>query len=269
MQNNSNITVIIPIYSLDDKTKSLFANAIKSVEEQIVLPNEVMIVVPADSNDLDYIKSYDYGKLKDIITIQSNNGETDFCSQINLGIKNAKSDWISILEQDDELAKIWLKNVVEYQNAYPEVEMFMPIIVDVDPNNSFIGTTNEACLANGFSDALGYLDNGSLLAYQNFSIDGIVMKKSLIDEYGGFKKNIKLTFAYEFLLRMTFKDVKIMVIPRFGYKHVNQREGSLFQQYRDNMNPNEANWWLTQAKKEYYFPNDREIIYSDMQPISA
>jgi hypothetical protein len=31
---------------------------------------------------------------------------------------------------------------------------------------------------------------------------------------------------------MTFKDVKVMVIPRFGYKHVNQREESLFANYR-------------------------------------
>ena len=27
------------------------------------------------------------------------------------------------------------------------------------------------------------------------------------------------------------------------------------------MDPVEANWWLSQAKKEYYFDNERDITY--------
>jgi hypothetical protein len=52
-----------------------------------------------------------------------------------------------------------------------------------------------------------------------------------------------------------------MVIPRFGYKHVNQREGSLFHSYRETIDPVEARWWLSAAKKEYYFAKDRQITY--------
>ena len=90
------------------------------------------------------------------------------------------------------------------------------------------------------------------------------MKKSLIIEHGGFKSNLKLTFAYEFLLRMTFKDVKTMVIPKFGYKHMNNRENSLFKKLNDEMNIVERNWWLAQAKKEYFFPNQRDITYEEI-----
>jgi hypothetical protein len=60
---------------------------------------------------------------------------------------------------------------------------------------------------------------------------------------------------------MTFKDVRTMVIPRFGYKHVNQRTGSLFNEYRNSIDPVEARWWLSAAKKEYYFAKDRQITY--------
>jgi hypothetical protein len=91
----------------------------------------------------------------------------------------------------------------------------------------------------------------------------MVMSKEVFEANGGLKSNIKLTFIYEFLLRMTFKDVKVMVIPRFGYKHLNQREGSLFNSYKNDMNPVEANWWLDKAKKEYYFDNEREIVYEE------
>jgi hypothetical protein len=89
------------------------------------------------------------------------------------------------------------------------------------------------------------------------------MKKSLYEEFGGFKPSMKLTFIYEFLLRMTFKDVRTMVIPRFGYKHVNQRPSSLFDTYRETMDPVEAKWWLAQAKKEYYFAKDRNTTYQE------
>jgi hypothetical protein len=54
-----------------------------------------------------------------------------------------------------------------------------------------------------------------------------------------------------------------MVIPRFAYKHVNQRPNSLFAQYSKELTPVEAKWWLAQAKKECYFAKDREITYQE------
>lgn len=262
-ETNSNISIILPVYKLDDKTKELLNNAIKSVEDQIVKPNELLLVVDKnDTDSLNYVKSIDFKTIKDIVTIIENEtGNTDFCSQFNLGVSKAKSQWVSLLESDDEYSKIWFKNVVEHQLAYPDVELFLPIIVDVNSDNQFLSLTNEATWANSFSDKLGFLDNQALEAYQNFNIDGMVIKKETYEQFGGLKKNMKLTFVYEFLLRMTLKSVKTMTIPRFGYKHTNQREGSLFHLYSQTMNPVEAKWWLDKAKKEQYFPKDREITY--------
>lgn len=261
MKEQTNISVILPVHLLDEVTKTLFNNAIQSIAEQIIKPSEVVIVVPKGSEVSEYIKTTDFGVLNDIVTIAENDGATDFASQINFGVKVSKSDWFSILEMDDEYAKIWFKNVVEYRAAHTDVDIFLPIIVDVDNKNAFIGFTNEAVWANSFSDELGILDNNALIAYQNFNIDGMVIKKSVYNEFGGFKSNIKLTFIYEFLLRMTFKSGKVMIIPKFGYKHINQRDGSLFATYKETINPAEARWWLAQAKKESYFQKDRVITY--------
>ncbi len=261
MKEMTNISVILPIHDLNEITKGLFAIAVKSVEEQLVLPDELLIVVPKDSEVNKYVKAFDFGSLKGIVTIVENSGEVDFASQINLGVQMIKSEWFSILEYDDEYSKIWFKNVVKYRKAHPEVAVFLPIIVDTDGGGSFIGLTNEAVWANSFSDELGILDLNSLLTYQNFNTDGVVMSKSVFQELGGFKPNIKLTFIYEFLLRATFKDTKVMVIPRFGYKHMNLRDGSLFSQYKATLDPVEAKWWLSQAKKEYYYEDDRKITY--------
>jgi hypothetical protein len=261
MGKNTNISVILPVHELNEETKILFNNSIQSVADQIVRPDELVIVVPKDSEVASYVKSLDFGDLKSIVTIAENEGETDFASQTNYGVSVAKSDWVSFLEYDDEYSKIWFSNVVKYREAHTDVEIFMPIIVDVDANKQFIGLTNEAVWAQSFSDELGILDNNALLTYQNFNIDGIVIKKSLINDFGGFKPSIKLTFIYEFLLRMTFKAVRTMVIPRFGYMHMNQRNGSLFSSYKETLNPTEAKWWLAQAKKEYYFAKDRNTTY--------
>jgi hypothetical protein len=260
-ETKSNISVILPVHELTDETKQLFSNAIKSVADQKVIPEELVIVTPKDSETAKYIKSFEFDSLSEIVSIVENDGETDFASQINLGVSKAKCDWVSFLEFDDEYANIWFKNVVEYREAYENFDIFMPLIVDVDKKNSFIGFTNEAVWAAGFSDEMGVLDLNSLLTYQNFNIDGIVMRKSIFEEYGGFKPSIKLTFIYEFLLRMVFKDAKVMTIPRFGYKHANQRDGSLFDTYKNTIDPVEARWWLSQAKKEYYFNKDRNITY--------
>jgi glycosyltransferase involved in cell wall biosynthesis len=257
----SNVTVIVPIHELTEETKPLFAVAVQSIAQQTLMPDEVLIVTPAKSETLTYLKDYDFGTIKSIVRVVENEGETDFCSQFNLGVSEAKTEFVSLLEYDDEYAKIWFKNAAKYMEAYPEVDIFLPIIADVDGNGQFIGTTNEAVWAYRFSDEMGLLDSNSLLAYQNFNIDGMVIRKSLFDEFGGFKSAIKLTFIYEFLLRMVHNDVKVMTIPRFGYKHVNMRDGSLFHTYSQEMDPVESKWWLDKAKKEFYFTKSREITY--------
>ena len=263
MSNKTDVTVILPVHELADSTKPLFDIAIQSINEQTVAPDKVLIVTPKGSETYKYISTYDFGKNKKIFEVLENDGETDFCNQINFGVSKVKTTFLSILEYDDEYAKIWFKNVVEYKDAYPEMDIFLPIIADVDGKGHFVGTTNEAVWAYRFSDEMGILDTNALLSYQNFNIDGMVIKKSLFDDFGGFKPSIKLTFIYEFLLRMTYNDAKVMTIPKFGYKHTNMREGSLFHSYTNELDPVESKWWLAQAKKEYYWPEDREITYND------
>jgi hypothetical protein len=262
--SKNDITVIIPVHDLSgDNTMEYFNNAIKSVETQTEQPDALMIVVPEGSDTEKTLKDYDFGNLKDKTTIVFNPGKTDFQSQLNYGVNEIETEWFVFLEMDDELSDKWIENVVLYKSAHDDVEIFLPIVVDVDEQGNFMGLTNEAVWANSFSEELGVLDNSSLLSYENFNIDGFACKKSIFDDFGGLKSNVKLTFIYEFLLRVTFNDAKIMVIPRFGYKHVNQREGSLFKSYQGEINPVEAKWWLSQAKKEYYFKNEREITYSE------
>jgi hypothetical protein len=129
----------------------------------------------------------------------------------------------------------------------------------------FAGFTNEATFAANFSQEMGYLTNETLLNYQNFQTSGMVFKKLIVEDFGGFKPSFKLTFPYEFLLRMTYNSAKIMTIPKIGYKHMNLREGSIFWEYKNGENKvgeSEVQFWVSSAKKEYFFSTDRNIKYS-------
>jgi len=259
-ENKNGISVILPIHELTDETKVLFGRAVQSILDQKTKPEGLIVVTPINSEALTYLEGFDFKDLN--VTIVKNEGKTDFSSQINLGVSKSKTEWFSILELDDEYSNIWFDNVVKYKEVYGDVGVFLPVIVDVNAKEEFIGFTNEAVWAAEFSDIMGQLDINCLLKYQNFNFGGMVMKKSIYEENGGLKASMKLTFIYEFFLRMVNLSVNIMVIPKFGYKHVNQREGSLFNDYKNNLSIDEARWWMATAKKEYYHTNDRNITYS-------
>jgi hypothetical protein len=190
--------------------------------------------------------------------------DPSYASQVNYGIENAKGTWVSLFEFDDEYSSIWFKNVQKYVESFPEVQMFLPVVVETDEKGLFAGFTNEATFAANFSQEMGILTNDTLQEYQNFQTAGSVFKKSIIEDFGGFKPSVKLTFIYEFLLRLTYNSVSIMTIPRLGYKHVNLREGSIFWNYKfggDKMIEDEVKFWIQTAKREYFFTDDRSIKY--------
>jgi hypothetical protein len=111
---------------------------------------------------------------------------------------------------------------------------------------------------------MGILTNEVLQTFQNFQTSGMVFNKAKYQEIGGMKSNLKLTFGYELFLRLTHNSVKIMTIPRIGYKHINLREGSIFWNYKngeDKIDQNEAKFWIDTAKKEYFFTTERDIKY--------
>lgn len=254
-----NITIIIPVHKIDDIYSEMLKNAITSVEN---FHNDVEVLIVAPTSIKKGLK--DLSQKLDI-TIVENKGETDFCSQVNLGIEKCKTEWFSILEMDDEYKPIWLKSMNEYILENPDVDVFFPIVKDVNVEGKFLSFTNESTWAYGFVDKQGFLDNETLLDYQNYQISGGLYRTQVVKDNGLLKENIELTFGYEFLLRLTHNGVKIFTVPRIGYQHVNFREDSLFWSFKNDENnkleEDEVKFWLDTAKKEFFFKNKREVKY--------
>jgi glycosyltransferase involved in cell wall biosynthesis len=268
MEEKLNLSVILPIKSsLALNFDEYFNKAITSLKNQMVGFEELIIVSSNEEQLKSYLESFDFGDLN--VVKLNYDGEPNYSSQINYGVSQAKGEWISFFEFDDEYASIWFKNVAKYIESYPEVQVFLPVVVDTDEKAVFVGFTNEATFAANFTQEMGMLSNETLHDYQNFQTAGSVIKKSVIEDFGGFKSSIKLTFVYEFLLRLTYNSVPIMTIPRLAYKHTNLREGSIFWNYKNSepkMLEDEVKFWVATAKKEYFFTDDRVIKY---QPENA
>lgn len=261
------VSVILPINSSKQRDFDiLFDRAVKSLQIQLTDINELVIVHTDEDGLKSKLEGYDYSGIT--VNFIENKGDFDFSSQMNLGVKNAKSKWVSILEFDDEYSSIWFKNVNRFVNAYPEVDAFLPLVVDTDEKGMFVGFTNEATFAASLNSEIGYLTNDVLMAYQNFQSSGMVIKKEIYLENGGFKSSMRLTFVYEFLLRLTYNSVNIMTIPRIGYKHMNLREGSIFWNYKngnEKISDKEVSFWIESAKKEHFFTSDRNIKFEPEQ----
>lgn len=265
MNNTLSLSVILPIKSAKAKDfTEYFEKAIASLKNQLVGFQELVIVHTQEQTLIDHLASYDFGELNVTKLLWDKN--PNYCDQINFGIKNAKSTWVSLFEFDDEYSSIWFKNVKQYIDSYPQTQMFLPVVVETDEKGLFAGFTNEATFAANFSQEMGILTNETLQEYQNFQTAGSVIKKSVIEDFGGFKSSMKLTFIYEFLLRLTYNSVSIMTIPKLGYKHVNLREGSIFWNYKhgeEKMIEDEVKFWIQAAKREYFFTDDRVIKYQN------
>jgi len=263
MENKISLSIVLPIKSSKVRDfDEYFNKAIESIKNQKVEVEELLIVHTLEESLIDKLNSYDFGKLN--VTKLLWDKEPNFCSQVNFGIQNAKGTWVSLFEFDDEYSSIWFDNVLKYSKSFPDVQMFLPVVVETDEKGVFAGFTNEATFAANFTQEMGYLSNETLQDYQNFQTAGCVFKKSIIDDFGGLKSSIKLTFIYEFLLRLTYNSVSIMTIPRLGYKHTNMREGSIFWNYKfgdEKITDDKVRFWIQTAKKEYFFTDDRVIKY--------
>lgn len=257
--NEKKISVLVPVHRIDGDYKEMLFNALNSLGTFYVDVNVLIVCPPSIVNEVNDLPHKIY---KEVIV---NNGNTDFCTQVNLGIEKCTTEWFTILEIDDEFKRVWFTSMDEYMEAFKDVDVFLPIVKDVNVEGKFLSFTNESTWAYGFTNEQGYLDNEVLMDFQNYQISGGLYKTQVIKDNGMLKDNIKLTFGYEFLLRLTQNNVRILTVPKMGYQHVNFREDSLFWNYKNNeatkLSEKEVKFWVETAKKEFFFKNKRDVTY--------
>lgn len=250
------LTVIIPVINMDDTNKQeLLKRAINSIDDSSIL-------IVGQEKDIEVIEKMGLETPIRVYTNKSN--DYSYSTQVNLGVREVKTTYFSVLEYDDHYSPIWFNNVAEYmKNDVEDIFAFMPLTEVIDVQYGPIGYANEAVWASSFSEDIGFYDLQCLDDYLNFNTSGAVFKTQDFINLGLLKTSMKLTFWYEFMLRAIYKGKKFFVIPKIGYYHYVGREDSLSSFYANNMSEKEGNWWFDIAKKEYFFPHDRNKIYQE------
>ena len=274
-----NISVIIPIHKYDDELSLLVGKAVESIvkqEDVEELPQMILVYpVELDANIIGFrdsmIRKYqNSGVTTNNFILIKNDDVTDYQSQVNLAVKSVTTDYFSVLEFDDEYGTTYFRNVKKYIINYPEIDVFLTMMIEVNEKDEGIKLTNETVWAQQFvgeNGEMGYLNANALKQYTDFKLSGGVIKKTEFENLGGYKSNIKLTFMYEFLLRALNNASKIFSIPKIGYKHFATRENSLFSGYLKNMPIDERKFWFETATKESNFMNDRTIDLSRIKKV--
>ncbi len=260
-----NILVIIPLHEYNKKVEELLLKAINSVPDNIdVTISTTKDIADKFKNELNSIAKK-YSKSKSITTIFNNDdNKSDFCTLVNNVVNVVDYEWFTILEYDDEYTPNWFDNVYKELEYKTDVSVFLPLTELVDFNkNTFVSYGNEAPWASSFSNEIGYIDNESLQQFFDFYLTGSVFNLKDWVNFGGLKPSIKLTFWYEFMLRLTSNNKKLYVIPKLGYRHYVNRDGSLYEEYKKTISVDESKWWYDLAKQECTFKEDRNIIYTD------
>lgn len=255
------ITILLPLHEINEEIGLMLGNALSSIES---FHNDVNLLIISPPDVKEKLKDFDFGDKLSVQVLENTSEDTDFVTQINLGIDNCETEWFSIFEVDDEYTSVWLTSMNEHIKTYKDVDVFLPIVIDLNMKKEIVSYTNETSWAYGFTENQGFIDNEVLLDFQNYQTSGGLYRTEVIKDIGKFKDNIKLTFTYEFLLRLTHNNVKVMVVPRFGYKHMNFRPESLFWSYKNNeeqkLTEDEILYWVKTAKEEFFFKNKRDLI---------
>ena len=106
MNKSFQIATIIPTFN----RKHTLQRAIDSVYDQKYISNEIIIVDDGSTDGTDEWIKKKYPQI--IFLSQSNSGVS---SARNLGIKAARSEWIALLDSDDE----WLPDCLLYTSPSP------------------------------------------------------------------------------------------------------------------------------------------------------
>lgn len=257
----NDITIIVPLHIFNDEVKKYLTEALKSVDSnrQTYKQGNLNVVIVTTDNLLKPIKEFVCSNAVVLV----NTGKTDFCSQINFAVDNINTDYFSILEYDDQYRDKWFKQCHEYYYGNESISIFLPLnAVHTNHNNWRFG--NEFGLSNAFitddmndTDSIGIINFKRVEKCSVFNLTGAVFNRNDFIKVGKYKPSIKVAFNYEFLLRLTNKGLKCMVVPKEGYVHEVGRNDSLTDVYNKTMSNDEINKWFELAFREYVYDEDR------------
>lgn len=266
------IDIVIPVHKYDESVETLLTRCLASVKDMAIeakkveVNTDIVIVGPSLPSE-NIMKLVDWtDEFTSFNIVENSTDATDFCSQVNLAVKEqCSNDYFMVVEYDDMVTPKWVKAAVPYIREKKKTSVFLPLIeaYDFESPGMPIHYINEIGWSSSFAEnELGSLNLDALKTYCNFNVTGGIIKKNDFVKAGCYKPSIKLSFGYELLMRMANLYGDVFIIPKVGYYHFVNREDSLTAEYHRTMSQEEGAWWIKLAGQEYHFKKDRNKTYS-------
>ena len=264
------IDIIIPVHQYDQIVEELLTEAIGSVvEAQKNYTNGTLRCLIVYSKEVENTNMVNDMRtmFKDTIEIEAikNDGDNDYCSQINFAVEHVKTDFFSILEFDDKYTPKWFDIASRYYVGNESISVFLPVNLIHDGNYEKWEYGNTMAISPMFitpdendKDDIGIINFMRLEKCSLFNLTGAIFNTSDFRSVGCYKPSIKVAFNYEFLLRLTKMGLKAMVVPKEGYIHAQGRKGSLTDIYLNETDEKERTKWFALALRECVYKEDRK-----------
>jgi hypothetical protein len=254
------ITIIIPLKEFTEEMHTYAKRAFETIPEAV---SKVLFVGPQDicTEAIAFYKENHIGELP--ITAVVVNNDTDVYTQINKAVFACTTPYFSILEFDDAYTNIWFDEFLRYQEYNQDVAVYLPIVELVNTDDKIVGFENEIAWATSFSgDELGYLDTDCLMSFMDFNVTGSIIKTEDFISVGGLKPSMLIAAWYEFLLRVTNNGKNIYVVPKAGYRHTVNREGSYLTEAIKDITSEHGKWLIDTAREEYKYKESRNLAFT-------
>jgi len=248
------IIYIIPLHKKDDK---VFRALSTVTESKVVIATTLEIAKWVNIQP-------EIGEMKPDFVFSEN---TSYAALVNAGIDFASEfspDYISFLEFDDQLTPRAENIINEYADDFIDADILAPIAFMVKGNKDenmdkpmLVGLSNEACFAPQVFEEFGYYDYNTLLKTNFVFVNGCYFKPKVFKDFGKFKTNFEIFCDYEFILRMIYNGAIIRGIPKACRYHFVEND-SMFE-IQKNQSEEKKQKWLLNAKKEYFFAEERQL----------
>jgi len=254
------LTFIIPAHKyIEDIESAIMSVNIQAKEkETYIYPT---VVGPMDV--VDKIKSKNF-----LRCIVPEDYDTSYASMVNFAIlelleTDKDAEWISILEYDDELLPGFVETFDRYSKVHTaDIYSLMSLNLKSGDNNVLLGSNNEVAWAGGMAEKQGWYDYNLAIRGHFSFINSMVINIKCFKEFGYFKPSMAMYDDYEWFLRMIYNDAKVFAIPQIRHYHY-VRDDSKSMHIANNISKTEREFWLSTARKEYFFDEDREIAFED------
>jgi len=203
------VTVVVPHFNRPD----LARKALLSIHGQTVKPAEVLLV-DDNSSPEDQDKLRGLSSLATILTTPRNIG---VAAARNFGAQNAKGEWLAFLDDDDVFMPYKQERQIRYLEAHPQVKALGSGATMVTPEGreEYWGDkcTHRLTLAHA-------------LCYTASMAPGLIIRRDVFLELGGFDSRLRNLADYEFGIRLLAagQETHFLAEPLFVYYRGGRRQ---------------------------------------------